>query len=124
MLILIIFWNSLDFPLFKDSTSTVVITEKGELLSARIADDGQWRFPKSENVPDKFKTAICYFEDEYFYYHPGVNPVSLIRAFYQNIKANKVISGGSTISMQTIRLSRNGKSRTLFEKAKENSFLF
>jgi penicillin-binding protein 1C len=117
--LLICFALCLPYPIFNKATSTILEDYKGNLLAARIADDGQWRFPTSENVPDKFKIAICYFEDEYFYYHPGVNPVSLIRAFYQNIKANKVISGGSTISMQTIRLSRNGKSRTLFEKAKE-----
>ncbi|MGY8988781.1 MAG: penicillin-binding protein 1C, partial [Flavobacteriales bacterium] len=63
LLIFIIFWNSLEFPLFRNPTSTVVITEKGELLSARIADDGQWRFPESDSVPKKFQIAIKYFED-------------------------------------------------------------
>jgi len=116
LLILIIFWNSLSFPLFKDPTSTVIITENGELLSARIADDGQWRFPESDSVPVKFQVAIKYFEDEYFNYHFGINPISFLRAIYQNINEGRIVSGASTLTMQTIRLSRKGQSRTFFEK--------
>lgn len=102
--------------LFKKPTCTIVKDRKGVLLAAKIAGDGQWQFPERNTVPDKFKTAIIYFEDEYFDYHPGINPVSFARAMKQNIAAGKVVSGGSTISMQVIRLSRNGKSRTVFEK--------
>lgn len=116
---IIIFYQSLSFPLFKDPTSTVLITQKGELLSARIADDGQWRFPQSDSIPKKFRVSIKYFEDEYFDYHFGVNPISLIRAIKQNISEKKIVSGASTLTMQTIRLSRKGKSRTIFEKIQE-----
>ena len=119
VLLFIIFWNSLEFPLFKDPTSTVVVTEKGELLAARIADDGQWRFPQSDSIPEKFKVAISYFEDEYFNYHLGVNPISFFRAIKQNIEAGEIVSGASTLTMQTIRLSRKGKYRTYFEKSIE-----
>lgn len=94
----------------------MIITEKGELLSARIADDGQWRFPESDSIPEKFEIAIKYFEDEYFNYHLGVNPISFIRALKQNISMREIVSGASTLTMQTIRLSRKGKSRTLSEK--------
>jgi penicillin-binding protein 1C len=111
-----LFWNILSPPLFNNPTSTVIVTEKAELLAARIADDGQWRFPQSDSVPEKFQTAIKYFEDEYFNYHLGVNPVSFIRALKQNITEGKVVSGASTITMQTIRLSRKGQYRTYFEK--------
>ena len=110
------FWNSLSFPLFNDSTSTVIVTEKGELLTARIADDGQWRFPQSDSVPEKFQIAIKYFEDEYFNYHLGVNPISFFRALKQNILTGDVVSGASTLTMQTIRLSRKGQYRTYTEK--------
>ncbi len=95
--------------------STILEDENGELLSATIAPDGQWRFPPSDSVPYKFKTAIRLFEDEYFDYHPGFNPISLIRAFRQNLKSNKVKSGGSTITMQLVRISRR-KKRTYFQK--------
>jgi penicillin-binding protein 1C len=50
------------------------------LLGARIAADGQWRFPHSDRVPENFRDALLTFEDRYFYYHPGFNPVSMIRA--------------------------------------------
>lgn len=119
MLLFIIFWNSLDFPLFNSPTSTVVVTENGELLAARIADDGQWRFPTSDSVPVKFQKAIKYFEDEYFDYHFGVNPISFVRAIKQNIKHGRIVSGASTLTMQTIRMSRKRKYRTYFEKITE-----
>ncbi|MEA4950585.1 MAG: transglycosylase domain-containing protein, partial [Petrimonas sp.] len=61
------------------------------------------------------KTCLIEFEDRYFRYHPGVNPVSLARAMMQNIKAGRVVSGGSTLTMQTVRLMRKNR-RTYFEK--------
>ncbi|MFZ4399506.1 MAG: penicillin-binding protein 1C, partial [Bacteroidales bacterium] len=116
LVLLLIFWFSQHKPLFKDPNSTVLRDKNGELLGAKIAADGQWRFPETENVPDKFAKAIVQFEDKHFYHHPGFNPVSMIRAVYLNIKNRKIVSGGSTISMQLIRLSRKNKSRTIFEK--------
>jgi penicillin-binding protein 1C len=98
--------------------STVVEDKNGELLSATIASDGQWRFPPSDSIPYKFKTAIRLFEDEYFNYHPGFNPLSLLRAIRQNWQSEKVKSGGSTITMQLIRISRR-KQRTYWQKAIE-----
>jgi penicillin-binding protein 1C len=103
-------------PLFNTPTSTILEDENGRLLAGRIAADGQWRFPKSDSLPDKFVQSIRYFEDEYFYQHPGFNLVSFGRAMKQNIKAKRVVSGGSTLTMQTIRLARRGQSRTIFEK--------
>jgi len=61
-------------PLFKDPTATVIDSEDGKLLGAIIANDGQWRFPTNDSVPEKFKQCIVHFEDEYFYKHPGFNP--------------------------------------------------
>jgi penicillin-binding protein 1C len=103
-------------PLFNDPHSTIIIDKNGKLLSTKIANDGQWRFPKVDSIPVNFIEAIRYFEDEYFYWHPGVNPVSILRAGYQNISSGRVKSGGSTISMQVIRLSRKNKKRTFIEK--------
>ncbi|WP_197705575.1 penicillin-binding protein 1C [Labilibaculum antarcticum] len=110
------FWFSLPSELFQDPTSTILFSREGKLLGARIATDGQWRFPESELVPEKFEKSLLAFEDQYFYYHPGVNPVSLGRAFLLNIKAGHVVSGGSTLSMQLIRISRKGKSRNYYQK--------
>ncbi len=106
-------------PLFQDPYATVLEDQKETLIAAKIATDGQWRFPKSDHVPEKFKQAILHFEDEYFPYHPGVNPLALFRALKQNLTSGEVVSGGSTLTMQVIRLSRKGKSRTYFEKIVE-----
>ncbi len=101
--------------LFTNPTSTVVTSQEGFLLGARIANDGQWRFPKADSVPKRFEACILQFEDEYFYYHPGFNPVSIAKAFWQNITTNKR-RGGSTITQQVIRLSRENKPRSYTEK--------
>ena len=95
--------------------ATVVESTEGELLGARIADDGQWRFPPCDTVPERFAAALVQFEDRQFWWHPGVNPVALVRAAVQNARAGHVVSGGSTLTMQVIRLSR-GKERTLWQK--------
>ncbi len=106
----------LPHPLFKTPTSTVLEDSEGHLLSARIAEDGQWRFPVNTSIPAKFATCIIQFEDKQFFHHRGFDPFAFARAIVQNIKAKKVVSGGSTLSMQVIRLSRKGKQRTFFEK--------
>ncbi|MBI4932194.1 MAG: penicillin-binding protein 1C [Bacteroidetes bacterium] len=117
-------WYCFCLPLkfFKDPTSTVLEDKTGILLGAKIADDGQWRFPYDEKVPEKFAKAITEFEDKYFFSHPGFNPVSMFRALYLNIKSGKVKSGGSTLTMQVIRLSRKGQGRTVLEKIIEIIF--
>jgi penicillin-binding protein 1C len=104
--------------LFDVPYSTVVTDRNGELLGARIADDEQWRFPACDTVPEKFKICLIQFEDRHFRQHWGVNPLAIGRAMIQNIKEKRVVSGGSTITMQLIRLSRN-KHRTIGEKCRE-----
>ena len=104
------------FPRFKAPLSTVVEAGDGSLLGARIADDGQWRFPGTGQVPVKFEKSLLTFEDSWFYYHPGINPVSILRALRNNIKAGEVVSGGSTITMQVARISRGNKPRSYSEK--------
>jgi len=116
LFILLLYWFSLPDNLFNDPYSTVLEDRMGELLGARIADDGQWRFPSIDTVPQKYKQCLIHFEDRYYYYHRGINPLALTRALFQNLRAGKIISGGSTISMQVIRMSRKGKSRTVYEK--------
>jgi penicillin-binding protein 1C len=112
---LLLFLLCLPRKLFDVPYSTVVNDRNGELLGARIADDGQWRFPLNDTVSEKFKTCLIAYEDRHFYCHFGVNPASICRALIQNVKGRRVVSGGSTLTMQTIRLSR-GMQRTVFEK--------
>lgn len=104
--------------LFHVPYSTVVTDRNEELLGARIASDGQWRFPSRKTTPEKIKQCLITFEDKHFYHHWGVNPLATGRAFYQNLKNKRVVSGGSTLTMQTIRLARN-KPRTFGEKVVE-----
>ena len=115
LFLLLLYVFCLPRQLFQVSYSTVVTDRNGDLLGARVAADGQWRFPASQKVPEKFKICLIQFEDRYYHYHWGVNPLAVGRAIKQNRKAKKVVSGGSTITMQTIRLSR-GKQRTVKEK--------
>ena len=117
--LLIFYAFCLPKELFKKPTSTVITSKKNELLGALIAEDGQWRFPQNEAVPGKFKTCLIQFEDAHFYKHPGFNPISIFKALKQNLQVGKVKRGGSTITQQVVRLSRDDRSRTYFEKLKE-----
>ena len=104
--------------LFHVPYSTAVADRNGELLGARIASDGQWRFPPRGTVPEKMKHCLTTFEDRHFYRHWGVNPLATARAAWQNLRQGRVVSGGSTLTMQTIRLARK-EPRTLGEKVIE-----
>jgi penicillin-binding protein 1C len=104
---------------FQADYSKVLVDRNDELLSASIASDGQWRFPPINNIPEKYELALLTYEDKRFYYHFGLDPLAIGRAFISNFEAGEVISGASTITMQVIRLSRYGNSRTVVEKLLE-----
>jgi len=110
------YYFSLPRQLFHDPYSSVLEDKNENLLNASIASDGQWRFPEGIALPEKYKQALVLFEDKRFYNHIGVDAFSLARAIRQNFRAGRVKSGGSTLSMQLIRLQRKNKSRTFFEK--------
>lgn len=116
LVFLIGYYFCLPKKIFRDPYCTVLNDRNGKLLSASIAADGQWRFPYSGEIPEKFSEALLLTEDKRFYHHWGVDPMSMARAIRQNIAAGKVVSGGSTITMQVIRLSRKNQSRTMVEK--------
>jgi penicillin-binding protein 1C len=105
--------------LFDAPYSTVLFDRNGKLLGAKIASDGQWRFPNLDSVPHKFRTAILAFEDKRFYSHWGVDFRALGRALWQNTSSGQKVSGASTLTMQVMRLSRGNPSRTIVEKMKE-----
>ena len=106
-------------PKFDDPYSTVLMAKDGELLGARIADDGQWRFPATNNYSEKYIACVVEFEDQQFFRHVGFNPVAFFQALIENTKAGRVVRGGSTISMQVVRLARKNKPRTYGEKLLE-----
>ncbi len=117
--LLVWYWWILPRPLFTTPTCMVLEDAKGDLLGARIAADGQWRFPYQKDIPKKFEAAIIEFEDRRFHSHWGIDPKGIARAINQNIRNKKIVSGGSTISMQVIRMARRGKKRNLIQKVIE-----
>ncbi len=102
--------------LFDQPLSTVLLDRNGELLGARIAEDGQWRFPAGASLPDKFVQALIEYEDKRFYSHLGVDPLAVARAAYLDLKARRIVSGGSTLTMQVARLSRAREERGVVDK--------
>jgi penicillin-binding protein 1C len=113
------FYISLPSPLFNAEYSTIVYDANDQLINTRIAKDGQWRFPHSDSLPFKFQASILEFEDRYFFYHPGINIVSLTKAFLFNLKKKENKSGASTITMQLARIARGNRNRTYWEKTIE-----
>jgi len=99
--------------------SHVTYDRFGKLLGATVARDGQWRFPATDSIPYKFTQSITCFEDKRFFHHAGIDPFALCRAIKNNIIQKQVQSGGSTITMQVIRLARRNPHRTLPEKCIE-----
>lgn len=104
--------------LFDVPTATVAESREGYMIGARIADDGQWRFPAMDSVPYRFEQSILHFEDEYFYNHPGFNPIAMSKAIWGNLTTDKR-RGGSTLTQQVIRLARKNKQRSYLEKGIE-----
>lgn len=105
------FWRIVPRPLFRTESSLVITDREGQLLTARVARDGQYRFPPMQQLPFRYKAALIHFEDEYFYYHPGVNPISAVKALGQNRARGNRRRGASTITMQLARLTHPGRQR-------------
>ncbi|MBX9713737.1 MAG: peptidoglycan glycosyltransferase PbpC, partial [Pseudomonadaceae bacterium] len=106
-------------PLPADDQARVVLAEDGTPLW-RFADaEGVWRYPVTpEQVAPAYLQALLSYEDRWFYQHPGVNPLALGRAAWQNLSGGRVVSGGSTLSMQVARLL-DPHSRSLSGKLKQ-----
>ena len=111
------------FPLPKAQlhrpASPIVLDRNGEWLRAFLAADGMWRFNRQSKMVNRepriangeptthnyfLHQAMLTSEDRWFYYHFGINPISIATAFYDNLTAGKVVRGGSTITMQLARL--------------------
>ncbi|MDR0543804.1 MAG: penicillin-binding protein 1C [Odoribacteraceae bacterium] len=117
--LLLAWWKFLPAPLFAPPYSTAITDRRGQLIGITVADDGQYRLPGRPPLSDKYIAALLCFEDKRFPYHPGVDLPALARAAWQNIKSKKITSGGSTITMQLVRLSRGNPPRTIPEKILE-----
>jgi penicillin-binding protein 1C len=119
IVVLIVWLFCLPSPLFQKPLSVVLEDREGSLLGARIASDGQWRFPGVDSLPSKYVDCVIAFEDKRFWWHPGIDPLSLGRALWLNLSKGRVVSGGSTLTMQVIRMARDNPGRTVWEKIVE-----
>jgi penicillin-binding protein 1C len=99
--------------------SSALYSADYELLGARAALDGQWRLEPSSILPLRFTQALVAYEDGRFFGHAGFDPYAILRAVVSNVEAGMVVSGGSTITMQTARLLRGHGSRTIAAKLVE-----
>jgi len=86
--------------------SSALYAESGQLLGASVAADGQWRLAPSAPAQDRYAAALVEYEDQRFYGHAGFDPLAILRAALSNAEAGRVVSGGSTVTMQAARLSR------------------
>lgn len=122
VIVALLLWFLFCLPrqLFTNPTSYVIEDAQGNLLNATIAADGQWRFPASESVPQKFIDCITQFEDNRFYSHPGVDITAMGRALLKNLQHQSVVQGGSTLTMQVIRMAKKDEDRTIWNKLKES----
>ena len=105
--------------LFPGNYSTLLYSREGNLLGARIAPDGQWRFPATDSLPEKLVECLLTYEDKRFYWHPGIDLPAILRALQLNIRTGRVVSGGSTLTMQLARIARGNRNRTFYEKGIE-----
>lgn len=92
-------------PLSQTNPARVVVSADGTPLWRFADENGIWRYPVTVNdVSPRYLEALINYEDRWFWDHPGINPLSILRAAWQDLVNGKVISGGSTLTMQVARL--------------------
>lgn len=119
LLLSLLWWNLLPYPLFDKPYATVLLDRDGKIIDMQVAKDGQMRFESDGELPKRYVMSLLMFEDKNFIFHRGVDWLALGRALIANIKNGRIVSGGSTLSMQVVRLSRSNPPRTIGEKLKE-----
>ena len=91
-------------PLPHPAPGLVVTARDGSPLRGWPDADGVWRFPVTpEQVSPRYLDALLAYEDRWFWWHPGINPVAMLRAGWQWLEHGSIVSGGSTLSMQVAR---------------------
>ncbi len=110
-LVIIFFLLNWIFPLpDKIEYSTIITDNKGEVINAFLTKNQKWRMKTELNeISPLLRKTIIAKEDKYFYSHPGVNPVAVVKAFFKNIFRMKTTSGASTITMQVARALEHRK---------------
>jgi penicillin-binding protein 1C len=108
-------------PLGRDlKVSTLVLDRKGKLLRAYLTSEGRWRLPATKSQVDpRYLDPLLAYEDKRFYHHRGVDPLALARAAFQLGTHGRIVSGGSTITMQVARLLEPRQQRSLDVKLRQ-----
>ena len=97
-------WGPLDVSV-GDRFSTIVVDRDGRLLRPFLSEEGRWRLPaKTGDVDTRFLALLKAYEDRRFDDHSGVDAVALLRAGGQFLRSGRIVSGGSTLTMQVVRL--------------------
>ncbi|WP_179945482.1 penicillin-binding protein 1C [Spirosoma radiotolerans] len=104
--LLIFFGLDFSFPIRnRVPYSTIITARDGSILHAFLSRDDKWRmYAELDDITPTLRNAILFKEDKYFWYHPGFNPIAMIRAAARNLLTGRRTSGASTITMQTVRL--------------------
>jgi len=108
------------FPLpINEDYSRMVYSSDNKLLYATLNKQDKWRMKCNlSEITPVLRTTIIEKEDAYFWVHPGINPISIMRALFNNVIQGKRTSGASTITMQVARLLEP-KERTYLGKIQE-----
>lgn len=100
--------------------STVMLDRNGRLLRPFVMADGRWRMPiRASEVDPRYLAMLIAYEDKRFHAHSGVDPLAMLRAAAQMLRAGRVVSGGSTLSMQVARLVEPRMERSLRVKFRQ-----
>lgn len=100
--------------------STVVLDREGRLLRPFLTTDGRWKLPvTSEDVDPRYLAMLAAYEDKRFASHSGIDPFGLMRAAGQMLANGRIVSGGSTLTMQVARLLEPREERTLSAKLRQ-----
>jgi penicillin-binding protein 1C len=108
-------------PLGRDlEVSTLILDRNGKLLRAYLTSEGRWRLPATKGQADpRYLDALLAYEDKRFYHHRGVDPLAMARAAFQLVTHDRIVSGGSTLTMQVARLLEPRTERSLDAKLRQ-----
>ncbi|MCA0400521.1 MAG: penicillin-binding protein 1C [Proteobacteria bacterium] len=109
----------LDLEALKER-SAIVVDREGRLLRPFVMGDGRWRMPvTAKDVDPRYLAMLIEYEDRRFYRHPGIDPLAAARAGLQWLTNGRIVSGGSTLSMQVARLAEPRETRSLGAKLRQ-----
>ncbi len=107
-------------PVPDEGDGVVVVASDGTPLRAFPAADGVWRYRITpDDVSPHYLDALIGYEDQYFFHHVGVNPLSLVRGLWQWVSNGRIVSGGSTLTMQVARILDGPAERTVSAKVRQ-----